>query len=153
MVNILRVEGAENEGIHYLRTFGNSDAIRADAEKGRTVLFATHYLEEAELLSKHLAILNEGKVLAVGTLDELVAKVQWPFRVAVTGRGVATEELASFGPSAAIGDSSIVFTTQGGAEELTRLALSRWHPDYVCLSFYKMFGWPTGAGPRRRSAG
>ena len=32
MVNILRLEGAENEGIHYLRAFGNSDAIRADAE-------------------------------------------------------------------------------------------------------------------------
>jgi 3-phenylpropionate/trans-cinnamate dioxygenase ferredoxin reductase component len=31
MVNILRVEGAENEGIHYLRAFGNSDAIRAEA--------------------------------------------------------------------------------------------------------------------------
>ena len=32
MVNILRLEGAENEGIHYLRAFGNADAIRADAE-------------------------------------------------------------------------------------------------------------------------
>jgi 3-phenylpropionate/trans-cinnamate dioxygenase ferredoxin reductase subunit len=32
MVNILRIEGAENEGIHYLRAFGNADAIRADAE-------------------------------------------------------------------------------------------------------------------------
>ena len=100
-------------------------AVEEAANEGRTILLTTHYLEEAELLSKHLAILNEGKVLAVGTLDELVAKVQWPFRVAVTGRGVATGELASFGPSAAIGDSSIVFTTQGGAEELTRLALSR----------------------------
>src|SRR3954447_12495834 len=37
MVNILRVEGAENEGIHYLRAFGNSDAIRADAEKAEHV--------------------------------------------------------------------------------------------------------------------
>lgn len=27
-----------------------------------------------------------------------------------------------------------------------RLDLSRWHPDFVCLSFYKMFGWPTGIG-------
>jgi molybdenum cofactor sulfurtransferase len=27
-----------------------------------------------------------------------------------------------------------------------RLDLSRWHPDYVALSFYKMFGWPTGVG-------
>ncbi len=27
-----------------------------------------------------------------------------------------------------------------------RLDLSHWHPDYVALSFYKMFGWPTGVG-------
>jgi molybdenum cofactor sulfurtransferase len=35
-----------------------------------------------------------------------------------------------------------------------RLDLSRWHPDFVCLSFYKMFGWPTGVGAliARRSA-
>jgi 3-phenylpropionate/trans-cinnamate dioxygenase ferredoxin reductase subunit len=38
MVNILRVEGAENEGIHYLRAFGNADAIRADAEAAEQVV-------------------------------------------------------------------------------------------------------------------
>lgn len=38
MVNILRVEGAENEGIHYLRAYGNSDAIRADAEGAEHVV-------------------------------------------------------------------------------------------------------------------
>ncbi|OAX84445.1 hypothetical protein ACJ72_01195 [Emergomyces africanus] len=27
-----------------------------------------------------------------------------------------------------------------------RLDLSRWHPDFVPISFYKMFGYPTGAG-------
>jgi len=27
-----------------------------------------------------------------------------------------------------------------------RLDLSRFHPDFVALSFYKMFGWPTGVG-------
>ena len=45
MVNILRVEGAENEGIHYLRAFGNSEAIRADAEAaGRVVLIGGSYI-------------------------------------------------------------------------------------------------------------
>ena len=34
-VNILRVEGAELEGIHYLRAFGNADAIREQAAAGR----------------------------------------------------------------------------------------------------------------------
>jgi 3-phenylpropionate/trans-cinnamate dioxygenase ferredoxin reductase subunit len=38
MVNILRVDGAENEGIHYLRAYGNSDAIRADAEGAKHVV-------------------------------------------------------------------------------------------------------------------
>ena len=35
-----------------------------------------------------------------------------------------------------------------------RLDLSRWHPDFVALSFYKMFGYPTGIGAlvARRSA-
>ena len=45
MVNILRVEGAENEGIHYLRAFGNSEAIRADAEgAGHVVLIGGSYI-------------------------------------------------------------------------------------------------------------
>ena len=36
----------------------------------------------------------------------------------------------------------------------SRLDLSKWHPDYVTLSFYKMFGYPTGVGAllARRSA-
>jgi 3-phenylpropionate/trans-cinnamate dioxygenase ferredoxin reductase subunit len=37
-VNILRVEGSENEGIHYLRAFGNSEAIREDAAKAEHVV-------------------------------------------------------------------------------------------------------------------
>ncbi|MCL4286543.1 MAG: FAD-dependent oxidoreductase, partial [Thermoleophilia bacterium] len=32
MVNILRVDGAQLEGIHYLRAFGNADSIRDDLE-------------------------------------------------------------------------------------------------------------------------
>ena len=45
MVNILRPEGAENEGIHYLRAFGNADAIRADAEAAeRVVLIGGSYI-------------------------------------------------------------------------------------------------------------
>ena len=44
-VNILRVEGAENECIHYLRAFGNSDAIRAEAETAdHVVLIGGSYI-------------------------------------------------------------------------------------------------------------
>jgi len=100
-------------------------AVEEAAKEGRTILLTTHYLEEAELLSKRIGILNEGKVLALGTLDELVARVRWPFRVALKGRGFEPAELASYGEAAAIGDSRLVFTDRGGAEDLTRLALAR----------------------------
>jgi 3-phenylpropionate/trans-cinnamate dioxygenase ferredoxin reductase subunit len=44
-VNILRPEGAELEGIHYMRAFGNSDAIRAEAEAAeRVVLVGGSYI-------------------------------------------------------------------------------------------------------------
>ena len=45
MVNILRVDGAGVDGIHYLRAFGNSDAIREEArEAGRVVLIGGSYI-------------------------------------------------------------------------------------------------------------
>ncbi|MGI8715883.1 MAG: NAD(P)/FAD-dependent oxidoreductase [Solirubrobacteraceae bacterium] len=43
-VKRLNVPGAELEGIHYLRTFGNSDAIRADAAGKRVVLIGGSYI-------------------------------------------------------------------------------------------------------------
>jgi 3-phenylpropionate/trans-cinnamate dioxygenase ferredoxin reductase subunit len=44
-VNILRVEGAELEGIHYLRAFGNSDAIREEAKAAeRVILIGGSYI-------------------------------------------------------------------------------------------------------------
>ncbi len=45
MVNILRVDGAGLEGIHYLRAFGNSDSIREEAGKAeRAVLIGGSYI-------------------------------------------------------------------------------------------------------------
>ncbi len=45
MVNILRVEGAQLEGIHYLRAFGNSDKIREDlADAEHVVLIGGSYI-------------------------------------------------------------------------------------------------------------
>ena len=41
---------------------------------GRTVLLTTHYMEEAEVLCDRLAIMDHGRILEMGTVDELVAK-------------------------------------------------------------------------------
>ncbi len=39
---------------------------------GMSVLYTTHYMEEAQELSNHIAIIDHGKLIAQGTHDELV---------------------------------------------------------------------------------
>jgi hypothetical protein len=46
-VRRVSVQGAELDGIHYLRTLGNSDAIRADAAGKRVVLIGGSYIATA----------------------------------------------------------------------------------------------------------
>jgi ABC-2 type transport system ATP-binding protein len=48
-------------------------AIRADAEKGRTVLFATHYLEEADQYADRIVLMRRGRIVADGTASEIKA--------------------------------------------------------------------------------
>jgi ABC-2 type transport system ATP-binding protein len=49
------------------------EAIRKDAERGRTVLFATHYLEEADRYADRVVLLSHGRIVADGTGSEIKA--------------------------------------------------------------------------------
>jgi ABC-2 type transport system ATP-binding protein len=53
------------------RTFWS--AIRRDAEQGRTVLFATHYLEEADQYADRIVLISKGRIVADGTGSEIRA--------------------------------------------------------------------------------
>jgi len=45
---------------------------------GRTILLTTHYMDEAEQLCDRVAIMDHGKVIALGTPDQLMASVEMP---------------------------------------------------------------------------
>ena len=47
------------------------DMLRALHDEGQTILLTTHYMEEAEALCDRVAVVDHGKVLASGTIDEL----------------------------------------------------------------------------------
>jgi ABC-2 type transport system ATP-binding protein len=49
------------------------DAVRADALRGRTIVFATHYLEEAEAFADRVILISHGKLVADGTAAQVTA--------------------------------------------------------------------------------
>lgn len=55
--------------------------IRRAVTEGATVILSTHYMEEAERLSDRIGIIAAGCLIAFGTLDELLARVDRSYRL------------------------------------------------------------------------
>jgi ABC-2 type transport system ATP-binding protein len=51
------------------------DSVKELNRQGMTVIYTTHYMEEAEELSDHIAIVDQGQVVATGTYHELIQLV------------------------------------------------------------------------------
>ena len=51
------------------------DSVKEFNRQGMTILYTTHYMEEAQELSDHIAIMDHGKLIAYGTHQELVKMV------------------------------------------------------------------------------
>ncbi|MCP4455202.1 MAG: ABC transporter ATP-binding protein, partial [Planctomycetes bacterium] len=66
------------------------DIIRDIAKEGTTILFTTHHLEEAEALCDRLAIIDHGKILATGSVEELALVVGDGDVVTISGDFTAT---------------------------------------------------------------
>lgn len=49
------------------------DTIEKLRDQGTTILYTTHYMEEAERMCNHIAIIDEGQIIAMGTLEQLLA--------------------------------------------------------------------------------
>ena len=55
---------------------GMWDYLRGLINDGITILLTTHYLEEAELLAKHVAIINKGNIITHGTMKDVLGHLK-----------------------------------------------------------------------------
>lgn len=58
-------------GLDPKSAFDLKEMMREHADNGNTVLFSTHVLEVAEKICDRIGIINKGKLIFVGTIDEL----------------------------------------------------------------------------------
>ena len=72
-------------------------SIRSDAESGRTVLFATHYLEEADLYADRIVLMARGLIVADGTTAEVKALASGRTVRATVPGGLPTADLHQLG--------------------------------------------------------
>ncbi len=72
------------------------DNVKELNRQGMTVLYTTHYMEEAAELSDHIAIMDQGQVIAYGTHDELIRLVGEQTRVDLTTNVPGESLLATF---------------------------------------------------------
>ena len=99
-------------------------SIRQDAERGRTVLFATHYLEEADAYADRVILLRHGVVVADGTSAEIKSLASGR-TVRATLPGASEAELKSIDGADSVevrGDT--VFIHSGNSDAVARHLLS-----------------------------
>lgn len=86
------------------------EVIRELVAAGTCVLYTTHYMEEAEMLCDRLAILDHGKIIAAGTLEELRARGGERDMVRLAGKFPVEAVRAAL---QALGDAEVVQAEEG----------------------------------------
>lgn len=101
-------------------------AIKDWKNKGGSILLTTHYMDEAEMLSDYIVIVDRGVIVAQGTIQELRRIIPQNIRVDIARNGVDTDALKPYGSVVDTGAGTLrVFTFESTVRELSELALRK----------------------------
>jgi ABC-2 type transport system ATP-binding protein len=92
--------------------------VRGIRDLGKTVFMTTHLMEEAERLCDRVAIIEHGKIIDIGTPEELVGR-HCPARtvVLVTDNALAEERLRAIAQVDSVMPQGHQFTIQGRGDD------------------------------------
>jgi len=102
------------------------ESVEALGTSGLAVLYTTHYMEEAQRLCDRIGILDEGKLIAEGTREELVALMGGHDRVRLSADGDLVRLASVLGgvdgvDQVTTGDGSIELTVRSARQSLPRI--------------------------------
>lgn len=67
------------------------ESVKSLAKDGATIIYTTHYMEEAEILCDKIIILDKGKIIAEGTSDELKSLTKIEEKITIEARNINEE--------------------------------------------------------------
>jgi ABC-2 type transport system ATP-binding protein len=109
-------------------------SLRWMVEKGRTIILTTHLMEEAEMASDRIAIIDHGKVVVSGTPMEIKGSIKARARVVLGGNG--GNSFDSYGEIVRLGDKVVAESlSRGLSAEVSSITLED--------VFYKLLGGKT----------
>ena len=94
---------------------------------GMTIVYTTHYMEEAERFCDRIGIIDNGKIVAQGTLDELKAQGGEKESLLVSGNGISEEKLSklkSSGFDVVIQDEQLLFLSAKMKTDMPRMIVA-----------------------------
>lgn len=101
------------------------DTIEAMKQRGRTIIYTTHYMEEAQRLCDRVAILDHGRILDMDTVDNLIATHGGPSHVEAELEEKLSdpEKITKFvkDKDIQLGETSVRFATSQPMESLAEL--------------------------------
>jgi ABC-2 type transport system ATP-binding protein len=101
-------------------------AIKDWKKDGGSILLTTHYMDEAEMLSDNIVIIDNGHLIAKGTMRELRKFIPQNIRVDIARDGIDVDLLRSYGSIVDTGTDTIrVFTFESTIKELSEFAIKR----------------------------
>jgi ABC-2 type transport system ATP-binding protein len=59
------------------------DFLSSLNKEGKTIIYTTHYMEEAERLCSRIGIIDHGKIIALGTTDNLLERLKYEETIAI----------------------------------------------------------------------
>src|SRR5919197_248156 len=101
-------------------------AIKDWKKDGGSILLTTHYMDEAEMLSDNIVIIDNGYIIAEGTMYDLRKFIPQNIRVDIAKDGIDIDLLKSYGSVVDTGTDTIrVFTFESSVKELSDFAIKR----------------------------
>ncbi len=103
-------------------------AMRATAAEGKTVIFATHYLEEADAYADRILLMARGRIVADGPTNEIKAKVGMK-TITATVPGADTATLGSLPGVSSVDARGEAFILRCGDSDAAVRRLLHDHPE------------------------